>query len=464
MNGSKWKTLLAQASVMLAAAMLVSACSGGEVPNNGSRNTDSAASGGADNGKATPSAGNASIGNEKATLTVSTFWPDPMLEWAKKKYEQMHPNITIEVHSVTADDSQIEAELEKYVTATNTAVLSGNGPDLLFLDMLPADKYVGQHLLEDLGPWLRQESSFKNGDYFNNILENSQTGGGLYSVPLSFFLNAMFGNEPAIKQTGVPVDDSAWTWDSFLDTAQQLTAAQPGKQAIGITPTGLLGQLAKENSSRFIDTENRKAFFDTAGFTDSLELVKAMSDKQYIGTARDAFLTIKHVTSAWDYLNTLQESGQGSRMYAMPHSADTGEGGFFYTYRTVGMNAKSSHKDIAKDFLLLLMSDQFELSAKTAGFPINKKLYEKQAEQLMKAGATDSYQEGPLGGATFPVDTKALEDLEAYLKQAAHGSPFQQGMIEELVMKESQAFFAGQKSAQSVAKLIQNKAMTYLNE
>lgn len=122
----------------------------------------------------------------KATVVFSTFWPDEGLKKAKMSYEAAHPNITIELHDVVADDAHLEAELQKYVTATNTAMLSGKGPDMLALDMLPSEKYVGQHLLADLSSMLKKDPGFLKGDYYNNILESSQTNGGLFGLPLSF--------------------------------------------------------------------------------------------------------------------------------------------------------------------------------------------------------------------------------------------------------------------------------------
>lgn len=401
----------------------------------------------------------------KKTIVFSTFWPDDTFVEAKKKYEAKHPNITIELQYVEAEDAQLEAELEKYRTAINAAMLSGKGPDLLALDMLPSEKYVGQHLLADLSGRLMQDPSFKSGDFFNNILENSQTKGGLYGMPLNFFLNVLIGDEAAIKQAGVPIDDNSWTWAKFADTTKQLAEKGTYDSALGVYPEYLLAEMAKESYSRFVDEENRKASFDTAAFTDMMQQVKTMKDTGVIAEGRfDTYFRTSNINSAWDYLVSLKEFGKQAKLYAKPQAEGTQAGGYFYTYKTIGMNEKSAVKEEAWDFLRFLMSEELQLSPERAGFPINKKVFENQVQKLLADGTFKTYEEGPLKGQSFPVDAEELQRLEGFLTEAVHPVAFQPSKIEEIVTKESQAFFSGQKSAKEASKLIQNKVTTYLNE
>ncbi|RAV23045.1 ABC transporter substrate-binding protein [Paenibacillus contaminans] len=412
----------------------------------------------------------------KKTIVFSTFWPDEGLKQAKMKYEAAHPNIVIDLRDVPTDDEHTEAELKKYVTATNTAMLSGNGPDMLALDMLPSEKYVGQHLLADLSGLLKNDPSFIKGDYFNNILENSQTNGGLYGLPLSFFLNVLIGDEAAIKQTGVPFDDKNWTWETYAETLKQMNRLKPNKEAGGVLPgavaaTGqqamqaLLTEMVKENYPRFVNEDTRTASFESEAFLDMMGQVKTMFEEGVFAEGRaGSFFSSRNVNSAWDYLVTIKESGKQAKLYAKPRAEGTKAGGYFYPYKIIGINEKSAVKQEAWDFLRFLMSDEMQPAPERAGFPINKKVYGKQVQQLLTKGTVKAYEEGPLHGQEFPVDPAQIEQLDSYLKEAVHPVAFQPSKIEEIVRKESQAFFSGQKSAKDVAKLIQNKVATYLNE
>lgn len=412
----------------------------------------------------------------KATIVFSTFWPDEGLKKAKLSYEAAHPNITIELQDVVTDDAHLEAELEKYVTATNTAMLSGKGPDMLALDMLPSEKYVGQHLLADLSGMLKKDPGFLKGDYYNNILESSQTSGGLYGLPLSFFLNVLIGDEKGIKQTGVPIDDKNWTWEKYADTLKQLSQKGPSKAptsgAAGAAPSQgkemmqmLLAEMVKENYSHLVNESTRTASFDSAAFTDMMGQVKMMYDDGVFASTRgSSYFSPRNVNSAWDYLVTMKESGNDARLYAKPRAEGTTAGGYFYPYKVIGINDKSAVKQEAWEFLQYLMSENVQPAPERAGFPVNKKVYEKQVQQLLASGTVKTYEEGPLHGQSIPVDPAQIQLLNGYLSGAIHPVAFQPSKIEEIVQKESEAYFSGQKPASDVAKLIQNKVMTYLNE
>ncbi|WP_409340633.1 ABC transporter substrate-binding protein [Paenibacillus sp. MBLB4367] len=412
----------------------------------------------------------------KATIVFSTFWPDDGLKQAKMKYEAAHPNITIDLQYVQTDDEHTEAELKKYITATNTAMLSGKGPDMLSLDMLPSEKYVGQHLLADLSGMLKKDPSFLKGDYFNNILESSRTGGGLYSLPLAFFLNVLIGDEAAIKQAGVSFDDKKWTWDKYAETLLQMnqkrTTHEGGGGFPGAMPaTGpeamqsLLTEMVKENYPRFVNEDSRTASFDSAAFLDMMGQVKKMFDDGVFAEGRaSSYFNPQNVNSAWDYLVSVKESGKQAKLYAKPRAEGTAAGGYFYPYKIIGINEKSAVKQEAWDFLQFLMSEELQLAPERAGFPINRRVYEKQVEDLLAKGTIKAYEEGPLQGQAFPVDPAQIKLLEGYLSEAIHSVAFQPSKIEEIVLKECQAYFSGQKSAKDVAKLIQNKVTTYLNE
>ncbi|WP_171685083.1 ABC transporter substrate-binding protein [Paenibacillus planticolens] len=436
-----------------------------------------------DTGKAGETTGNLQTGPNQAsttkggkiTIVFSTFWPDEDLKKAKINYEAAHPNITIDLQDVVADDAHLEAELKKYVTATNTAMLSGKGPDMLALDMLPSEKYVGQHLLTDLSGMLKKDPSFLKGSYFNNILESSQTNGGLFGLPLSFFLNVMIGDEKAIKQTGVTIDDKNWTWEKYADTLKLLSQKGPYKStssAPGVIPSEgkemmqmLLGEMVKENYPHLVNETSRSANFDSAAFTDMMGQIKQMYDDGVFASGRgSSYFKSQNVNSAWDYLVSMKETGMDARLYAKPRADGTTAGGYFYPYKVIGINDKSAVKQEAWNFLQYLMSEEIQLSPERAGFPVNKNVYEKQVQQLLASGTVKTYEEGPLHGQSIPVDPAQIQLLDGYLSEAVHPVAFQPTKIEEIVKKESQAYFNGQKSANDVAKLIQNKVMTYLNE
>lgn len=469
MMKTKWIGILT--SVMLIFAL--AACSGSNGAGNGGQGNQPAnttghnQSGSGDNeGGHQPQngSGSSSANGEKKTVVFSTFWKDEKFAEAKKRYEALHPHIEIKLEYIDTDDAHVEADLEKFTTTTNTAMLAGKGPDLLEMDKLPIDSYVKNGLLTDLDTMIEHDPSFKRDDYFTNVLDNAKVGGGLYGMPLSFFLMGFAGDADAIAKAGVQVDDKSWSWEDFAGIGNKLVKDGEFKNVIAATPGSLLTMMVTDHYASFVDVLNRKASFDSPAFLAMLEQVKKMADDGVIGEGRPYFFPTQ-INSAGDYLTSMQEYlSKNMHLYAKPHTKETSPGGYFRSYRTIGLNAKSDVKQEAWDFIKFMMSEDMDHSPLHAGFPINKKVYAKGLEELKGMGSVKGHEEGPLKGASVQVDDARIERLNGYVNGAVHPVAYQSDKIGEIVYQETLAFFSGQKTAEAVAKLIQNKATTYLNE
>lgn len=463
--------ILLSCLVMLA----VTACSGnggsgsgGGAPNNGAATGSAGASApAAGTPSQTATSGDPSTSNEKKTIVFSTFWEDARFEEAKTKYEALHPNITIELTHVDTTDSTTEANLEKYVSAANTAMLAGKGPDLLQLDVLTPDNFVKHGLLADMGEMMDQDPDFRKEDYFSNVLDNVRIGGKLYALPLSFFLVGFAGDAEAIAESGVPIDDRMWSWHDFIADAKQLAAK--GKYPSALIyggPEYLLSKMVTDNYATFVDAAGRKARFDSPDFLETMKLVKTMFDDGIVSTQvrEGAYFYDIQINSPWDYLVSLRERGEQVRLYMKPRAKDAAAGGYFRTYRSVGISANSEVKAEAWDFVKFMMSEEILTPPESAGIPINKQVFAGQIQKLKQAGIVKAYEEGPLQGQSFKVDEALLDRLPEFANGAVHPVEYQSDRLEEMIVNESKAYFAGQKSAEQVAKLLQNKATTYLNE
>ncbi|WP_165861336.1 ABC transporter substrate-binding protein [Paenibacillus paeoniae] len=463
---TKWIGILMSFMLIFALA----ACSGsngagkGGQPANTSGNNQPGSGNGGGVDKPQSGSGSSTPKGEKKTVVFSTFWKDEKFAEAKKRYEALHPNIEIKLEYIDTDNEHVEADLEKFATTTNTAMLAGKGPDLLEMDKLPIDSYVKNGLLVDLETMIERDQEFKRGDYFTNILDNAKVGGGLYGMPLSFFLMGFAGDADAIAKAGVQVDDKSWSWADFAQIGNKLMKDGEFSNVIWTTPGSLLTMMVTDHYASFVDVKNKKASFDSAAFIAMMEQVKKMKEDGVIGEGRPYFFPTQ-INSAGDYVTTMQEYlSKNMHLYAKPHTKETTPGGYFRSYRTIGLNAKSDVKQEAWDFIKFMMSEEMAYSPLSAGFPINKNVYAKGLEELKKMGSVKGHEDGALKGAAVKVDEARIERLNGYVNGAIHPVAYQSDKIEEIVYQETLAFFSGQKSAEAVAKLIQNKATTYLNE
>ncbi|GMX66070.1 hypothetical protein Elgi_53410 [Paenibacillus elgii] len=401
----------------------------------------------------------------KKTVVLSTFFEDDFFKDAKRKYEAKHPNIEIQLQYVPTDDSRGEENVENFIKKTNTQMLSGKGPDLVEMDLLPMDNYVNKKVLANLSDMMEKDPEFKKDQYFQNILEGIKLNGGVYGMPINFFLYGLVGDEEAIRKTGVTFDDARWTWSEFSETAKAM--AKKGDQRYGFMsyPAGLLNEMVKNNYSLYVDQANRKANFQSEPFINLMKQVKSLFDEKVVTQeARQAYFRMTQINSPADYILTPKENFDQPKLYSKPKGEGQKAGDFFRTYRTMGINEKSAVKKEAWDFIKFLMSEEMQPSPERAGFPLNKAVFHKQVKQLLQTGTVKAHELGPLKGKTFQVTEADFQGLERHLSGAVYQVAFKPSKLEAIIIKESEAFFKGQKSAEDVAKLIQNRATTFLNE
>jgi multiple sugar transport system substrate-binding protein len=447
-----------------------SSAAGGEV-NSGQQPTDQPTnSSGQPGGLGAPST------TEKKTVVFSTFFPSDYFKEAKKKYEAKHPNITIELKSVETDDAHLEENLEKFVKTTGTAMLSGQGPDLIEMDQLPSGDYVKRKMLANLGDIMDNDPDFKKEQYFTNILDGMKVNGGMYGLPIGFFIYGLVGNEDAIKKSGVTFDDSKWSWEQFITTAKAMTkgADKDHQYALGRSmPEYMTTQFVNERYATFINQEQGSANFVSSDFTSLLQQVKTLFDEKVVGTdARFPLFNTVQINSPTDYIRELRMSdfipdgnAYTSKLYLSPNADPQHPGGSFRTYQTIGLNERSAVKAEAWDFLKFLLSDEMQGKPDGAGFPLNKAAYAKKAQALVQKGSIQSDQPiGPMKGKSFKITQQDIDDLDKFLNGATYPLQFKPSKIDEIITAEAQAFFTGQKSADEVAKLIQNRVTIYLNE
>lgn len=402
----------------------------------------------------------------KTIVEVSTLGDTESLKQAKKLYEEKNPKIEIQIKDYASEmrTKTDETSVEKMISKVNTELLSGKGADVIVLDSLPEGKYVQKGLLTNLSEMIEQDQAFDKNQYFTNVLDNSKINGGIYGIPIYFWLSGLLGDDTAIQQSGVNVNDKEWTWSEFTSIGKELANKGTHKYVIGNTPPEqMLQLLVQDHYAELVDAANGKAKFQSDLFIGMLKGVKKMYDEK-IATADSVTLGESYfvpvtIFEIEDYFTTGSTLGlQGAKMYQKPHIAGQKEGIPFTPYTTVGINAKSSVKKEAWDFIKFLMSDEGKKINNRNMFPINKVVYEKHMKELKEKGEIE-HPNGSVINIT-ENDIQALEQMVA----GANIQSKADTKIESIIAEESKSYFGGQKSAKDVAALIQNRVTTYINE
>jgi multiple sugar transport system substrate-binding protein len=199
-----------------------------------------------------------------------------------------------------------------------------------------------------------------------------------------------------------------------------------------------------------------------------------MYDNKIVDAGEDgnakAYFSPMYINSAQEYFALPKVRYAKGKLYrkpgiaGAPQQAQTGTGGYFYTNMSFGISERSPVKDEAWSFMKFLLSEDMQgMPDSTRGFPLNRKVLDKQLQQLIGEGAVQVAY-GPNKGKKVEVAEADAKQLEQLLSEAGRPLSNNDRVLKEMIEKESEAFFAGQKSAEDVAKLLQNRVTTYLNE
>lgn len=414
------------------------------------------------------------LDNKQKTIVVSVLAATDFIKRAKEKYEKLHPNTTIELKEFESSSSNglmSKSEVEKYVKQTTTEILSGKGADLFTFtvanEALPIDKFINKKAFVNLDEWMQIDSSFDPNKYQMNIIEGSKMSGGSYIMPLEYTLEAFYGDAEAFKNAGVTIDDKSWTWSDFADISKQLKAKNSDRYAMGnFAPEEMINNLVSDNYSRLIDGAGGKASFDSPIFMDMLKQVKALYDDKILRSdstdtadKRNSSFIYSMIISPSDYIVRLGLYYPNGKVYLKPHSSDQKSGVSFVPTNQIAMNANSKVQRDAWEFMKFLLSEEMQSYPRQTGFSMNKAINVKAIDDLKSKEVLQDPKSG-----NIKIKAEDLELIRELLSAPSVRNMGYESTVQKIIAEETKAFFSGQKTAEAVAKLIQNRVVTYLNE
>ncbi|WP_010502394.1 ABC transporter substrate-binding protein [Paenibacillus elgii] len=405
----------------------------------------------------------------KKVVTLSLKEPDPYYEAAAKKFKEKYPDIDVQIKSFK-QPSEKHVDNEKYIKTMNTALLSGKGADIIDTSGLPTDKYVNQKLLLNMSDMLDLDKTVNKSNLQMNVLDSMKLNGGLYTMPASFFLMALVGDGDVLEKANIKVDDKSWNWKQFEEIGRKLVQqTASGKDRRNFLesnpPHYILQERVTDSYGQLIDRATRKAKFDSPAFTDMLRQVKKLyDDKIMIAQATDKENPLFHterIFSPADFIKGPYAKFSNPKLLQKPHPEGKTGGIRIVTTSELAIQAKSEVKEEAWKFMAFLLSEEVQSSPYEDRFSLLKSVNEKKLDELQKQTKGGAYKLED--GKTAKVSEEDFARFKQFLHTANRYAD-EDGKVYNIIYEEAVAFFSGQKSAEEVAKLIQNRTTTYLNE
>jgi multiple sugar transport system substrate-binding protein len=129
-------------------------------------------------------------------------------------FEAENPNI-----DVVPDFTDFAGYWDKLATTT----AGGDTPDVFMQEDRYLREYADRGVLMDLS-----ELDIPTDDLDPTLLSAGEIDGGLYGIPTGSNVHSVLINPAIFEAAGVEVpDDTTWTWDDYVETAQRITANSP---------------------------------------------------------------------------------------------------------------------------------------------------------------------------------------------------------------------------------------------
>lgn len=421
----------------------------------------------------------------KKTLTLAVLYLDYQVQQKIIEFNRHSDTTRIEVKDYS--EFNTDDDYSAGITKLTTEIMAGNLPDLIAMDQLPYDQLASKGLLEDLYPYLDADEDLKREDFFPTVLKALEVNGGLYQVAPTFQIITLIGGSSVVGNT------PGWTYDEFNSALASMPAGcTPLDQYT--TRDDILARLLTLEMDSLVDWSTGKCNFDSEEYInilnfanrfqaefdwESYEWTEDESTEKRIAEGRQ-MLMAGNIYSVDDLMYNDLYFGGDATYIGYPTSQ--GVGSMMSLSAGFGMSAKCSDKDAAWAFLRTVLSEEYQENI--WGLPINKEAFDKKLQEVMKAqyqkdaegnyvldenGEKIEISRGGIGMADGSVHeiyalTQAQADKLLEVINTTTRVVNTDNSLIQIATEEAQAFFAGQKTAEEVARLTQSKVNIFVNE
>lgn len=360
------------------------------------------------------------VNDPSKTITVYAMYQTESVRNTIAEMRKKNPDMNIKIESPEFDyseDQDYQTMVNDALRTLNTEILAGKGPDVIVLDGMPLESYAEKGILEDLSPLFDGSK-----EYIDSVINAYKTKDGLFVVPTRFTVPALFGDEE--------VKDIK-TLDDLVKAVEKYPAPKLQKNDSSAMIVGGESQELPENEKPFLNVMTEYEIFSYLAPSCIPEIIKdGEVNKQNLEKFLNAIKDIydHHGIGDMSEDESVIYGGGGGIMMSM--DSDIGEtlfvssGSMFYSYASgqskaalenyiadsmsitgnamtkqfygvhapgladgvyipkdmVGVVSTSNKKELAMEFVKLMLSEEVQNYSVWNGTPVLKSSIDKQRE------------------------------------------------------------------------------------
>ena len=403
----------------------------------------------------------ADVPDRSVLLLAGCYISDEILQRVVE-FNRNSDQYRIIVQNVEEYDS--EEELAVGIAAMTNNVFSGNMPDILVTDGLPVETYAARGLLADIGELIEKDGELSQADFLQNVFEAYSMDKKLYYVIPCFQVDTLIGASSVVG------DRTSWT---FADAMQLLKTLPEGTNLIPEeSRSSFLFTMMAYCGGSFIDTGTGKCNFQSRNFLTLLEYAKSLPEeldadsygedywRNYEAQYREGRTILAGMPiSSFDgidyYVNNIFEEEVSYIGFPM----EDGSGSYIKAEEAYAISAHSDHIEGAWEFLRYYLTDDYQ-SGLSFGLPVQKEVFLENSRSALNGAQNLSMDNKSAAPKTMTEEQ--LEKLVTFLL-SVNRRYYENEEIMDIVGEEAEAFFAGDKTAEETANVIQNRVQLYLD-
>lgn len=364
------------------------------------------------------------------------------------------------------------------VTQLNLDITTNGMPDILLTPGLYADNYAAKGLLADINEFLKNDEELSETEFMQNVFDSYSMDGKLHYVIPSFSVNTM------AAKTAVVGDRKTWTMKEMKDL--MATLPEGTNLLSDLNRDGFFNMAMQYCGSDFVDASTGKCNFNSEGFIElmkfAINLPEEFSDDYYEemygkGNYETQYRDNRTILcpiyiGAIKHMNYTVNGSFGEPITYIGFPTDSGEGSYLEAREAYAISEKSRYKDVAWEFLRYYLTDEYQDTI-TYGLPVQKERFMELAQEAMQKpywidqeGNKVEYDESFwMNGEeiTLPPMSKEQVDAVIALISSVTKHPYINEEVLNLINEDMGAYFSGDKSAEDVAGLIQNRVQLYID-
>lgn len=357
---------------------------------------------------------------------------------------------------------------------------------IMFNDASLIQNLGSKGALADMYEFMGKDGAPAKEEFVESVLKGMETDGKLYAMPYNFTVNTV-----AVKTKYFSEEN--WTVDDLIDVYNNLPEDCKLYRYNNDTKQGVFGNLSSYGRD-FLDYKNGTCSFDSPDFIKILEFANRFEEQKDDAWDFDSMeeqdkwyqeqeLALRNdkalICEIWlddprEYKR--QRDGYfGEDITLVGKPSSNGSGATMEVYNSASIMSSSPSKDACWKFVSQYLTEEYQTGSEMWNLPILKSAFEKKMDETMSKpywtdedGKKQEYDDQVyIGGEVINIDPLTQEErdfIANYILNAKFTNYYYDEEIMSIINEETDAYFAGEKSAQDAADMIQNRVSILISE